>query len=76
MHINEITFQTHDTKMPTFYGLLNHTDNKPHVINTTTIINMKSNLTHLHSINGYQTVQTSYFSSYTHQPTQYPADGI
>ena len=33
-------------------------------------------LTHLHSIDRYQTVHASYFSSFTPQSTRQPADGI
>ena len=40
MHIDDLTFQPHDTKLPTFKELQNHTYTTPHVINTTAIIDM------------------------------------
>ena len=42
MHINELLFQPHDTKLPTVNEIHNYTDTTPHVINTTTNIDMSS----------------------------------
>ena len=43
MHIDNLAFQPHDTKLPTVNKLHNHTDTTPHVINTTKIIDILSN---------------------------------
>ena len=43
IHIDDLTFQPHDEKLPTVNELNNHTDTTPQAINTTTIIGMSSN---------------------------------
>ena len=43
IYIDDLTFQTHDTKLPTVNELHNHTDNTPHCIDTTTIIDTPPN---------------------------------
>ena len=43
MHINNLIFQPHNSKIPTVNELHNHTDTAPHFINITTIIYMTSN---------------------------------
>ena len=43
MHIDDLAFQPHDTKLATLIELQNHTDTILHVIDTTTIIDMLSN---------------------------------
>ena len=40
MHTVDLTFQPHNAKIPTVNKLYNHTDTIPHVIKTTTIIDM------------------------------------
>ena len=43
MHIDDLLFQPLNTKLPTFNVIHNHADTAPHVINTSTIIEMPSN---------------------------------
>ena len=43
MHIYDLVFQPHDTKITTVNELQNHTDTTPHAISTTAIIEMTSN---------------------------------
>ena len=38
MHIDDLTFQPHDTKLPTVNEFHNHIDTTPHVSDTTKII--------------------------------------
>ena len=40
MHIKDLKFQPHDTKLPTVNELHNNTDTTPQVIETTTTIEM------------------------------------
>ena len=69
MHINDLIFQPHDAKLPAVNELHNHTDNTPHVINNTEIIDMQSN-PNVPTL--YQHISNStdkLFSSFTLQPT-------
>ena len=43
MNINDLVFQPNDTKLPTVNEPCNHTDTTPHVIDTTTIIDIPAN---------------------------------
>ena len=43
MHINDLAFQPHGTKIIKVNGLNNNTNTTPHVIGTTTIIDILSN---------------------------------
>ena len=45
IYIDKLTFQPHNTKLPTFNELHNHKDTTPHDIANTTIINIPSNHT-------------------------------
>ena len=43
MHIDDLTFKSHGTKLPTVNELHKHTDTTPHIMDTTKIIDMPSN---------------------------------
>ena len=70
-HLNPTTPNYLHSMNFTTIQILHHTSSAP----LKSLICHKT-ITYLHSINWYQTVQTSYFSSFTPHPKLYPVDGI
>ena len=69
MHIYDLVFQPHDTKLPTFNELHNNTNTTTHFIDTTKIIDIPSKP---NSPTLYQQISNStgkLFSSFTPHPT-------